>query len=207
MIAEKIMDSEDFKRCEVFHGHVCPGLAIGYQASKAALSWLEENRSVDEEIVAIVENDACCVDAIQVMTGCTFGKGNFIFKDHGKMVFTFFSRNTGNGVRLSMKPGVLQPDERHLMLIEKIRQGDALEKDREEFEKLHHLRTIDILNQSSANLFVIENVRINLPPKARIEPSELCPICGEPTMPSRMKPSDGHMICKDCMDKKGAPIV
>lgn len=207
MIAEKIMKSEDFKRCEVFHGHVCPGLAIGYQASKAALSWLEENRSIDEEIVAIVENDACCVDAIQVMTGCTFGKGNFIFKDHGKMVFTFFSRNTGNGVRLSMKPGVLQPDERHLKLIEKIRQGDALEKDREEFEKLHHQRTIDILNQSSANLFVIENVSINIPPKARIEPSKLCPICGEPTMPSRMEPLDGHMICKDCMDKKGTPIV
>jgi formylmethanofuran dehydrogenase subunit E len=92
MIAGKIMESDDFKRCERFHGHVCPGLAIGYQASIAALGWLEENRSVDEEIVVIVENDACCVDAIQVLTGCTFGKGNFIFKDHGKMAFTFFSR-------------------------------------------------------------------------------------------------------------------
>jgi formylmethanofuran dehydrogenase subunit E len=125
MDAKKVMESEDFKRCERFHGHVCPGLAIGYQASKAALGWLEENRAVDEEIVVIVENDACCVDAIQVMTGCTFGKGNFIFKDHGKMVFTFFSRNTGKGVRVSMNPGVLNPDEKYRQLIEKVRENKA----------------------------------------------------------------------------------
>jgi len=38
---------------------------------------LGENRAEDEEIVAVVETDACGADAIQVRTGCTFGKGNF----------------------------------------------------------------------------------------------------------------------------------
>ncbi len=37
-----------------------------------------EKRAVDEEIVAVVETDACFSDAVQVMTGCTFGKGDFI---------------------------------------------------------------------------------------------------------------------------------
>jgi formylmethanofuran dehydrogenase subunit E len=198
--AEKIMNSEDFKKCERFHGHVCPGLAIGYHASKAALSWLEENRSADEEIVAIVENDACCVDAIQVLTGCTFGKGNFIFKDHGKMVFTFFSRNTGNGVRISMKPGVLHPDERHPMLREKVVEGTATDKEREEFEKLHLQRTKDILNQSFKDLFVIENTNARMPSTARIELSEICPLCGEPVMPSKMEFAGGQKICRSCRD-------
>jgi formylmethanofuran dehydrogenase subunit E len=198
MDAKKVMESEDFKRCERFHGHVCPGLAIGYQASKAALEWLEENRAVDEEIVVIVENDACCVDAIQVMTGCTFGKGNFIFKDHGKMVFTFFSRNTGKGVRVSMKPGVLNPDERHRQLIEKLRENKATDQDREEFEQLHQYRTEEILNKSLENLFNLKPTTIEPPPKARMEPSELCGLCGEPTMPTKLELVDNKMVCRDC---------
>lgn len=201
MIAEEIMESDDFKRCERFHGHVCPGLAIGYQASKAALAWLEENRSVDEEIVAVVENDACCVDAIQVLTGCTFGKGNFIYKDHGKMVFTFFSRNTGKGVRFSMKSGVLEPDERHRSLIEKVRENKATDQDRKEFAQLHQQRTTDILNKSIENLFNMEPTTVMLPPKARMEPSALCQLCGEPTMPSKLELVDNKMICRDCSDK------
>ncbi|NOQ43347.1 MAG: formylmethanofuran dehydrogenase, partial [Dehalococcoidia bacterium] len=36
-----------------FHGHSCPGLAIGYRMSKAALAFLSGSRAKDEEIVAI----------------------------------------------------------------------------------------------------------------------------------------------------------
>ncbi len=33
-----------------------------------------------------------------MITGCTFGKGNFIYRDYGKTAFTFFNRDTGKGV-------------------------------------------------------------------------------------------------------------
>lgn len=86
-----------------FHGHSCPGLAMGYVVAKAALEELGiKDRSQDEEIVCIVENDSCAVDAIQVMVGCTFGKGNLIFRDYGKQVYTFFNRKTGRAVRISV---------------------------------------------------------------------------------------------------------
>ena len=87
--------NEDWTRCVAFHGHECPGLAIGFMAAKAGLAWIESTRAEDEEVVTIVENDACGVDAVQVLTGCTFGKGNLIHKDYGKQVFTFFNRDTG----------------------------------------------------------------------------------------------------------------
>jgi formylmethanofuran dehydrogenase subunit E len=77
-----------------FHGHSCPGLAIGYRMTKAALFFLGVKRAYDEELVAIVENDACGVDAVQYLSGCTFGKGNLVFKDYGKRVYTFFSRRS-----------------------------------------------------------------------------------------------------------------
>lgn len=38
----------------------------------------------DEEVVAAMEPDMCGVDAIQFLTGCTFGKGNLIDLDVGK---------------------------------------------------------------------------------------------------------------------------
>ena len=68
-----------------FHGHACPGLAIGYRVANLALKELG-GRARDEELVAIVENNSCAVDAIQLICGCTFGKGNLIFKDFGKQV-------------------------------------------------------------------------------------------------------------------------
>src|SRR4030066_84072 len=95
---ENFLD-QDFQRCVVFHAHICPGLAIGFRAAKAGLGWLEENRAEDEELVAIVETDACGADAIQVLTGCTFGKGNFLYRDYGKQAFTLFVRKSGRGVR------------------------------------------------------------------------------------------------------------
>ena len=88
-----------------FHGHECGGLAWGYKVSLFALEKLNFDRASDEELVAIVENDSCAVDGVQVVTGCTFGKGNLIFRDYGKHVYTFFNRNTGEGIRISRKKG------------------------------------------------------------------------------------------------------
>ena len=61
---------EDLKPVVAFHGHICPGLIIGYRAAKLAAKELELHRDKDEELVAVVENDACGVDAIQSMLGC-----------------------------------------------------------------------------------------------------------------------------------------
>ena len=52
MKPEDIIAGEDFQKCVEFHGHLCPGLTMGYKASVAGLEWLKSHRSVDEEIVA-----------------------------------------------------------------------------------------------------------------------------------------------------------
>jgi len=89
-----------------FHGHECGGLTWGFKVATFAMEKLGIERSADEELVAIVENDSCAVDAIQIVTGCTFGKGNLIYKDYGKHVYTFYNRNTGKSIRISRKKGV-----------------------------------------------------------------------------------------------------
>ncbi len=199
MRAQDIMASEDFQKCAAFHGHVCPGLSIGYRAAKAGMDWLKANRSEDEEIVAIVETDACSADAVQVLTGCTFGKGNFIYKDYGKMALTLLSRNTGNGVRLSIKGDAAKPDEEHMRLVQKMIAGDITDEERERFQKLHHERSCLILEMPEDELFFVKETKMILPEKAKIEPSELCSKCGEPTMRTKLEKINGKMVCRGCI--------
>jgi formylmethanofuran dehydrogenase subunit E len=203
MNAQEILEGDDFKRCEAFHGHVCGGLAIGYVAATAGLAWLQERRALDEELVAIVETDACCVDAIQVLTGCTLGKGNLIYKDYGKMGFTFFNRRTGKGVRLSMKPDTVRVNERQIELFRKTRDGSITAAEREELSALGSQRTTEVLNTSAEALFDITPVTTGMPDKARIEPSQPCSRCGEPTMASKLESVDGATVCRGCLATPG----
>ena len=198
MNAQEVMNNQDFKQCEAFHGHVCPGLSIGYKAARAGMSWLKENRSEDEEIIAIVETDACSADAVQVLTGCTFGKGNFIFRDHGKMALTLLSRNTGRGVRVAAKNGTGQPDKEHMGLIQKMITGEMTSAEQDRFQKLHLKRSMSILETPDNELFTIRETTMALPPKARIDPSLPCSRCGEPVMKSKLETVDGNLVCRGC---------
>jgi formylmethanofuran dehydrogenase subunit E len=202
MTRADIQSSGDWKKAVDFHGHVCPGLAIGFKAAGAAMEWLREHRAEDEELVAVVETDACGADAIQVITGCTFGKGNFIHRDHGKHVYSIVSRRSGSGVRVALRAGAFQPSDRHMELIQKIRSGTATDQDRAEFKAVHEQRSYEILEKDPAELFVLESVETDLPPKARMEPSRICDDCGEPTMASKLQMKDGSTLCRSCVKKK-----
>jgi formylmethanofuran dehydrogenase subunit E len=188
MDANRMMESEEFKRCAAFHGHVCPGLSLGFKAAETAMENLKAQRSEDEEIVAIVENDACFVDAVQVLTGCTFGKGNLIFKDHGKMVLTLFSRNTGKGVRVAVLPDALKPDQN-----QSTRETPPADRQKQMIHK--------ILATPAARLFKIQAIQTSLPEKAVIHGSEPCAICGESTMKTKLEMKNAQKICRDCLAK------
>ena len=98
------MEQEQWERCVAFHGHSCGGLAIGCRAALYAASLLELSFSEDEQVVCISENDACGVDAIQVLLGCSAGKGNLLFHMTGKQAFSFYERKSGRSVRLVLRP-------------------------------------------------------------------------------------------------------
>ena len=82
---------ELMKKATIFHGHICPGIAIGVLVAKYVLEHGFE-RSSDEELVAVVETDNCSVDALQAILGTTYGKGNLIHNDYGKNNYKIYSR-------------------------------------------------------------------------------------------------------------------
>lgn len=159
-----------------FHGHSCPGLAIGYRMSFAAMDALNAVRSSDEEIVAITENDACGVDALQCVTGCTFGKGNLIFHDYGKQVYTLFSRSTLKGVRVLFHGDGIPPE---------------LREDRT-------ARADFILNAPAEAILSVTEVVVDEPERARKRKSISCAICGEDVMETRMREVNGQSTCIPC---------
>lgn len=163
-----------------FHGHTCPGLAIGYRMSLAAMAALGVTRSGDEELVAVVENDACGVDALQCVTGCTFGKGNLFFRDFGKNVYTLYSRLSARGVRVAFHGHGLPT---------------GLREDKPAF--------IEYMQNCPDQAILSISESADAPPKpARIRNSVICHICNEAAMDTRVREIDGVTICIPCAESR-----
>ena len=197
----------DFGKCIEFHGHACPGLAIGFQAARALMERLEVGKAPDEELVAIVETDACGADAIQVMTRCTFGKGNFLFKDYGKHAFSLMDRGKRRGVRVCLQSDAIKMDPELLSLSDKVRRDEASAKERERYGQLQHGRTQKILEMDVESLFKVEEIAAEIPHKARIMKSEVCDFCGEPVAVTFLREIGGKRICIPCAERQGSGKV
>jgi formylmethanofuran dehydrogenase subunit E len=193
---------EDLKPVVAFHGHLCPGLLIGYRASKIALEKLKSNRSEDEELVAIVENDSCSADAVQHMTGATFGKGNLIFRDYGKQVFTFIRRSDGKALRVALRADAREPDNptpEERKTLEEYKNTDSPSEELQQAARRISIK--NYLENPDEKLFDIEWVDVPEPEKARIFKSVECKSCGELTMETRVVECNGHKYCIPCSEK------
>ncbi len=168
----------DYSEIVRFHGHECPGLAVGYRMARAAMDELGPARSEDEEIVAIVENNACGVDALQCLTGCTFGKGNLVFRDYGKHVYTLYSRERGDAVRVLFH-GRGTPE--------------GLGESRQARAKW-------ILTAPAGDMLSVTHVSIPAPEPAQIRESSPCAECGEMVMETRLREVDGRRLCIPCSE-------
>jgi len=183
-----------------FHGHICPGLVLGYRVSMLALKELGE-RAIDEELVAIVENNSCAVDAVQVMTGCTFGKGNLIFKDYGKQVYTFIKRPSGESLRISIKWESPQETEEEREMWEKYMRGDRSDKVLKAVHDRKSRKIDSIIHAGDEELFTITKGRMEPPEEAEIYPSIRCSLCGEKVMKPRTRVMDRKIVCIPCFEK------
>lgn len=158
-----------------FHGHACPGLAIGMRMAADSAAYLGiTSRSDDEEILCITETDACGVDAVQVLLGCSLGKGNLMLKLRGKSAMTFLHRPTGKACRVSWtKPKFDSP------------------KDQDESIRF-------ILSDAAKTYCTVTPVAEPELPKAFITKSYPCAECGESTAEHMMLSLDGKKYCLDC---------
>lgn len=190
---------DDLRETIQFHGHLCPGLALGYRVAKAALRELDAERPGDEELVAVVENDSCAVDAIQFITGCTFGKGNLVFRDYGKHVYTFFTRKTGKGIRISEDYRGFQGDPRYPSLKQRMDAGEDVDAEMQAFKME---KAAAILAAPEQDILAIAPAAAPAPSEARIRSSVRCSSCGERFMESRGVMVEGKLLCIPCAERR-----
>ncbi len=166
------MNEEHWDTAKAFHGHECPGLAIGVKVCEAVVEKLGASPSFDEEFVCITETDACGVDAIQSLLRCTLGKGNLIYKGTGKQAFTFVNRVSGKAMRFYLKA-----------------KNNGME--RAEYQ-------VYLLKAPIEELFDCQEVDITLPERARIFASLTCETCGEAAPEHKIRLQEGKRVCLDC---------
>jgi formylmethanofuran dehydrogenase subunit E len=184
-----------------FHGHACPGLAMGFRAAELALNALGCDRSVDEELVAVVENNACGVDALQVLTGCTFGKGNLYFRDLGKTVYTIARRKDSKAVRVAVRYGsTFDPDFKAIK--ERAFSASAAQQDKVQYQEALKKRINSILS-AGPEVFDIKKIVFEVPHTASIYQTLQCSECGEGVMEPRARIKDGRIVCLPCEGKRG----
>jgi formylmethanofuran dehydrogenase subunit E len=199
---ENYFDEEMVEKTVAFHGHLCPGLAIGIRAAELALQDIGAPAQ-DEEMVAVVETDMCGVDAIQLLTGCTFGKGNLIHLDYGKNAFTFYRRSDGKGIRLVCKPEAFgEPDPEWEALRDRLGDQDLGPEERQRFWELHAVRSRHILDLPLDELFQLKKPQGEIPRHARLMDSVACDSCAEQVMETRSRRFQGKTLCIPCFNQK-----
>lgn len=189
--------NKDIERAIAFHGHVCPGLMIGIRAAEVCLK--EFGHNDQEPLCCVCETDMCAVDAIQVLTGCTFGKGNLIHKDYGKSAFTFYRKSDGSGIRLLLERSTLGTEHAEsVALMKKKMERTLFAPEEERLKQLRESTGELILKTPLETLFTMLEPQQFLPRPAKVLETLYCDACGEGIMESRSRRFDGQTLCIPC---------
>jgi len=183
-----------------FHGHSCPGLAIGIRVADYVKQ--EFGEVAPHHLLCVTETDMCGVDAIQFLTGCTFGKGNLIHRDYGKAAFSFYNLAAKRAIRLVLRPdarGGTNPQLAELMA--KSKNGELTEKEKERLAELRDGLQERLMTLPLQEMFSVNSVDFKPPRGARILQSLTCETCGEQTMESRTRRFAGQTLCIPCYEQ------
>ena len=187
------------------HGHFCPFLALGVRAGVIAMRTLgvAENPGM-EDVVAILECNNCFSDGVQMVTGCTFGNNALIYRDVGKTAFTL-ARRSGDAVRVALRADFVDgfrsrlPEEASA-LFQKIIQ------EQQEATPQEHARLMELWREASfqqlalpeEQVFTVQRLRVQVPPRSHLFASVRCAVCGESVMETRARIKDGQPVCIPC---------
>ena len=206
-VSEKDTVSCLVKAAEI-HSHYCPGVALGVMASVYGLWELGVESTyfdgVMEDLVAIVEVNACFADGVQAVSGCTLGNNALVYRDFGKLAVTFARRGMEKAVRIRVGPDFVSLVNhfapRFYPLMEKvIKNREGTPEDMEAFREQAATAAFSLVREPFEKLLIAEPVKPVLPGWAPIKPSFICPECGEEVMGTKMVPEGANRgLCLAC---------
>lgn len=187
-----------------FHGHKCPAMPNGLRAGAAAMNALGVERTGNSDLYAFLdlgENHCatCFADGIQVITGCTLGKGNITKTNKGKWAVTLVDKKTNRAVRVTPKAEAMMSSKKTEFFTRYREKGvPPTEVPDEVVEPLVQM----VMNAPDGQILSVSEV-FEYPWK---EPrhsfnSFVCEECGEMTVMEYGRIKGDKKVCMDCAAK------
>lgn len=217
---------QDLRRLIDFHGHLCPGLLKGYKAVHYARKHLQNDQFADADLIPVVENQKCGVDAIQFLLteksnfGNTWGNGfrGLVMFDYGKDTWIFIRKEDKKAVRLSLVPDILEPiledapDSGQFNQLRKMYMRGKLPPSKAmDFVRVMERKALEInaipdekmFKTRSLTLAEVKTLINKFPPPASRLPKRFnCSICGEGVINYYHRSLNGMSLCIPCYEKE-----
>ncbi|MCE4610815.1 MAG: FmdE family protein [Desulfurococcales archaeon] len=208
------------------HGHFCIGLAMGVKASMLALKELgvelperDVTEHVRHELIAVVDNNLCFADGVQMIIGATLGNNSLVFRDMGKISLTLIDKKSKRAVRVTMIKPFTSPtieNEKFQELFRKVmvRREQVPKKEAEAFRSMMDRASLEVLSLPENEYFKVEKFEVeDVNDEAFKGPSVQwvkCAHCGGLVIESKAfkKEDQGKKYyCADCAGEKVYSVV
>ena len=188
----------------MFHGHKCPAMPFGLRMGAAAMNALGVARAEDDQLLALVElGEAhcshCLADGIQMITGCTFGKGNIQQLGYGKFGLTLVDRATRRAVRVVPRAEAQNAMKQTAFFTEY--RGKGVPSSRVPDEVVDPLIQ-NVLNAPQEKLLVVgEESHFDVPKSSETFAFFVCERCGENVVEKYGRVIGQQKVCMPCQEK------
>lgn len=188
----------------VLHGHKCPAMPLGLRAGAAAMNALGVPRATDSQLLAAVETGedhcgTCFADGVQMITGCTFGKGNITRLGYGKWGLTLTDAATGRTIRVTPRAETMQASQRSEFIHAYRRKGVPASQVPPEVAEPLITRVLDASQDQLLSLGQIENVQVTR--RAHSFDGLICESCGEMVIERYARVVGGKTVCIPCRER------
>ncbi|MCF6185062.1 MAG: FmdE family protein [Bacteroidales bacterium] len=187
-----------------FHGHKCPAMPNGLRVAEAAMNKLGVERTGDSFLYAILdlgENHCatCFADGVQVITGCTFGKGNITKTHKGKWALTLIDKKTNRAVRVSPKAEAMMQTKKTAFFKDYREKGVPPTQVPDEVVEPLVEKVMNAPAEMIMNISEVFEYKWNEP--AHTFESFICEECGENTVSKYGRIKGDKKVCIDCSGK------
>ena len=187
-----------------FHGHKCPAMPNGLRVGAAAMNALGVERTGDTDLVAMLDLGedhcaTCFADGVQVITGCTFGKGNIQKTHKGKWGLTLIDKKSNKAVRVSPKGNVMIQTKATPFFKDFREKGVAPTKVPDEVVEPLVVKVMTAPDEQLLDISEVYDYNWENPPHSFA--SFLCDECGEMVVESYGRIKNGKHVCIDCANQ------
>lgn len=91
-----------------FHGHTCPGIAIGYRVATLAQKELGIRPTSDSELLVKAETRSCALDAFQIINKATIGRRALMIEDSNRHIYWFHFTGTQEILKITLSTALLE---------------------------------------------------------------------------------------------------